>query len=457
MKKTKKILFAVILLLFAVLPQHIKAEDFASDEEGWRNKCSTSQGNKANEDACRRFTAYWQDKQKKLESDLNSLQSQVDSVKNDISKVSSVIQDLAKQLDTFNQNIAINEANIKTIEAQIKILDTSIAKKQKEIDKRDNIIKGRMVSEQSTLGTNMDVEIIMGSKDIVDMIRRVEGLQKITESDQREIDIIKKEKAKLDLDKREQKRLEKDAEDKKAENIKNRDAVDTVKKQQEEVLNTYRQQEADLAEKKRSVQTNINTIKNNIIPSINPDSTFTNAGFIKPVQSGYESAGTWYYPGGGVHLGMDMATSIGTPLYAPASGVVLYANNPVSSNSGYLENWSGYPQGGGNTIQMLTQVNGTTYALSFFHLSQEGFAVQPGSQVTAGQRMALTGNSGNSTGPHCHMEIINLGSMSISDAVNRFQRTADFAWGDGWGTGALNNVCSVKGPPCRERPENFYL
>ena len=58
-----------------------------------------------------------------------------------------------------------------------------IKKKQKDIDQRNKIITDRMLDEQAVTGTNMDVEVIMGSKDLVDMIRKVDGLQRITDSD----------------------------------------------------------------------------------------------------------------------------------------------------------------------------------------------------------------------------------------------------------------------------------
>ena len=50
----------------------------------------------------------------------------------------------------------------------------------------------------------MELEIIMGANDLVDMLRKIDGLAKITESDKKEIEIIKEEQAKLKLDKSEQ-------------------------------------------------------------------------------------------------------------------------------------------------------------------------------------------------------------------------------------------------------------
>lgn len=86
------------------------------------------------------------------------------------------------------------------------------------------------------------------------------------------------------------------------------------------------------------------------------------SGLMMPVR-GVLSAGTWAYPGGGLHLGMDIAASMYSPLYAPANGVILYAANPVQDGGGYLGNWVGWPFGGGNTIAMICQSGGSLYGV----------------------------------------------------------------------------------------------
>ena len=58
------------------------------------------------------------------------------------------------------------------------------------------------------------------------------------------------------------------------------------------------------------------------------------------------------------------------------------------------------------------------------------------------------------TDPLRDIEIINLGSMSISEAASQFASTADFAWGCGWSSPSTG--CDSKGStPCRERPETL--
>lgn len=450
-------------LLFLMPPQHnsvLYTANFEGNEEAWLNKCSVAQETEAAAQQCAAFKEYYAGLSSSLEGEVSSLNKKIASIQSNIEEITSVMKQLQSVIDQLDKKIKINEANIRTIEGQIVKLNGEIKKKQKDIDQRNKIITDRMLDEQAVTGTNVDVEVIMGSKDLVDMIRKVDGLQRITDSDQIEIKKLQKDKTELDHQKSEKNRLKADIEAKKAENEKDKKETENVQKQKKELLKEYRKQEAELNEKMRSTQVNIESIQNNMIninTSVAGKLDFSgNGALMMPVRGGSVSAGTWYYPGGGVHLGLDMAAPIGTQIVAPADGIILYANNPVPTNGGYLGNWSGYPAGGGNSIHMLTQAGGTTYAISFFHMSNEGFAVSAGTQVKKGQLLGLTGNSGNTSGPHCHIEVINLGNMSISSAISQFRSSADFAWGCGWGNGALSRTCGASGAPCREKPENIF-
>lgn len=166
--------------------------------------------------------------------------------------------------------------------------------------------------------------------------------------------------------------------------------------------------------------------------------------------SGPISAGTWSYPGGGMHLGMDLAVGMYTPLRAPADGVILYASAPVSSNCGYLGNTCGWPYGGGNTLCMLAVTDDQLYAVSLCHLSND-IRVSAGMRVSQGDVLALSGNSGNSSGPHTHIEVFAL-RTDLQSAASYFKNNgADFSFGCGWSAPA---TCS--GIACRIRPESVF-
>lgn len=89
---------------------------------------------------------------------------------------------------------------------------------------------------------------------------------------------------------------------------------------------------------------------------------------------------------GTFHWGLDIAVDEGTPVLAAASGWV--------EEAGWKNDAYGY-------AVMLDHSNGreTLYG----HASK--VAVQPGEWVEAGQVIAYSGSTGNSTGPHVHFEI----------------------------------------------------
>lgn len=151
-------------------------------------------------------------------------------------------------------------------------------------------------------------------------------------------------------------------------------------------------------------------------------------------------------------MGMDFSTgsTTGIPVVAPANGIIIHTYQ--GCGYGALNNWCGIPAGGGNNVALLTRVNGVVYAMPFYHLSS--VAVSVGKRVNQGQVMGYSGSSGNSFGPHCHVEIIRVGSMTMTAALNQFNRTGDLTFGTGWNADAPNACGSA---PCREKPENYWL
>jgi murein DD-endopeptidase MepM/ murein hydrolase activator NlpD len=85
------------------------------------------------------------------------------------------------------------------------------------------------------------------------------------------------------------------------------------------------------------------------------------------------------------HGGLDFCGQIGTPLYAPAAGKVVYTGSTVvRGNVTVIDHgWGVY----------------TAYG----HQSQ--ILVKPGDVVTAGQEIGLGGATGRTTGPHLHFEV----------------------------------------------------
>ena len=107
------------------------------------------------------------------------------------------------------------------------------------------------------------------------------------------------------------------------------------------------------------------------------------AGLIWPVLGPVTSAfgPRW----GRMHEGIDIAAPSGTPIRAAASGTVIYA--------GWL--------GGYGNLVVLDHGNG----LSTAYAHQSSIAAGNGQFVTQGQVIGYVGSTGNSTGPHLHLEV----------------------------------------------------
>lgn len=88
---------------------------------------------------------------------------------------------------------------------------------------------------------------------------------------------------------------------------------------------------------------------------------------------------------GRTHTGIDIAASSGTEIRAADTGVVSFAGDKGSY---------------GNLVKVNHQNGYETY---YAHCSK--ILVLKGQIVEKGQRIALVGSTGNSTGPHCHFEV----------------------------------------------------
>jgi murein DD-endopeptidase MepM/ murein hydrolase activator NlpD len=114
----------------------------------------------------------------------------------------------------------------------------------------------------------------------------------------------------------------------------------------------------------------------------------------RPVNTGYISSGFGervdpFTGGEEFHAGIDFAAPEGTPIHAVAAGIVT---------------WAGVRGGYGNMVQI---DHGNGYATRYAHAAK--VLVHVGETVNRGDVIALLGNTGRSTGPHVHFEVLKNG------------------------------------------------
>ena len=127
------------------------------------------------------------------------------------------------------------------------------------------------------------------------------------------------------------------------------------------------------------------------VPKIIKRGTKVPPTYIKPISGGRKTSGFGKRkaPKKGAstyHKGVDWATPVGTSVYASCGGTVEKA---------------GWGSGYGNVVYINHEDGRQT---RYGHLSK--VLVKPGQQVKQGDKIALSGNTGVSTGPHIHFEIL---------------------------------------------------
>lgn len=124
-------------------------------------------------------------------------------------------------------------------------------------------------------------------------------------------------------------------------------------------------------------------LKNNHIGAFNPRRAHPIFGYVRP------------------HEGIDLGGRVGDPVFATGNAVV---DLTESTNHGY-----------GKQILLDHEFG---YKTRYAHLSQ--ILVKPGERVQRGQLIGHLGNTGASTGPHLHYEVIHKGTPV--NPVNYFNR-----------------------------------
>lgn len=114
------------------------------------------------------------------------------------------------------------------------------------------------------------------------------------------------------------------------------------------------------------------------VPSLTPVEGWITSGF-GPRISPFTGERSW-------HRGLDVAAPIGTPIYAPADGVVIFSG----AKSSY-----------GNFVMI---AHGYGVVSRYGHNAQN--LVQAGQRIKRGDQVATVGMTGRTTGPHLHYEVV---------------------------------------------------
>lgn len=335
-----------------------------------------------------------------LEDQLADLQRQAEEQQAKTNEASAKVESVSERLRQIQEELRVATAEYKEVKGQLDSVEDKISDNTELLQKTEADLKIKNKKLQQRVrdiyinGQISYVDVLFGAKDFADLMTRMDVLKRIIKHDYDLIMKVKEEKAtventraQLEKDKAEAEVLVTDAQAKKAK-------VED-KESEQQVLLDQAVYDRDTSERMyEEIMAASQEVANMIRRSQMSSAGYSGApagagGMIWPISGPITSEFGWRtHPIFGTarfHSGLDIGGDYGMPIYAAASGTVIYA---------------GWISGYGNAV-IIDHGGGVTTLYGH----NDSLNVSEGENVAQGQVIAMCGSTGNSTGPHCHFEV----------------------------------------------------
>lgn len=343
------------------------------------------------------------DSQKKLDS----LSAQKKETEEYLVTLRSKITLLQDKIDNLESEKRAIQAEIDAIQTKITNTENEIIAAQKEIDAKQaefdesyetycQRLKAMYVS-----GAASNLEVLLTSTDMSAMLTRSQMIKSVAEKDSAVLDDLMKKMEEIEAKKQELEiKIKELGEDKANLETNKQDLQSRINE-----INTSKSELDQEAAECNALMKKLDSDSSEIREGMDTDrkrlqqleeenrraaiaaSTGSGSGQLRyPTDSRSISAGYPNYRSGGYHGGIDFSVSTGSNVYAAGSGTVILVKRLNYSYGHYV---------------MIDHGDG----LSTLYAHNSALYVEVGQQVSAGQVIAASGSTGNSTGPHCHFEV----------------------------------------------------
>ena len=335
-----------------------------------------------------------------LEDQLADLQRQAEEQQAKTNEASAKVESVSERLRQIQEELRVATAEYKEVKGQLDSVEDKSSDNTELLQKTEADLKVKNKKLQQRVrdiyinGQISYVDVLFGAKDFADLMTRMDVLKRIIKHDYDLIMKVREEKAtventraQLEKDKAEAEVLVADAQAKKAK-------VED-KESEQQVLLDQAIYDRDTSERMyEEIMAASQEVANMIRRSHMSSAGYSGApagagGMIWPISGPITSEFGWRtHPIFGTarfHSGLDIGGDYGMPIYAAASGTVIYA---------------GWISGYGNAV-IIDHGGGVTTLYGH----NDSLNVSEGENVAQGQVIAMCGSTGNSTGPHCHFEV----------------------------------------------------
>ena len=349
------------------------------------------------------------------QSDVDSLKSQKESANKELKEIQSQkstamdeVATITGQIQTLQDEITALQDKIDNLTYSINDKQLEIEEKEAEIKEKEELLKKRLVSMYIN-GKSSYLDILLGSGNYIEMLMNYDAVEEITNADTKLINqivekkqTIQAEKEQLESEKNEVNETKTEKDSKNAELLaikqKKDETVEKLtadEKEKQSVIDKFNAAiQSGEAEIRAAAEAARRSSGGGHANTGSIDNSSGSLGWPLDTYTARYSYITSYFgrraqPTAGAstnHGAIDIGVSY-QPVYAAESGSILTAQ---------------YVSGYGNFIMIWHQDRGELYTC-YGHLSE--FRVSAGMTVSRGQQIAVSGNTGISTGPHLHFEV----------------------------------------------------
>jgi murein DD-endopeptidase MepM/ murein hydrolase activator NlpD len=322
--------------------------------------------------------------------------------------------DLYEEMAILLDQVKLLDAELRTLTKGIEELLKQITSLEKHIGQKEGEVRKLLQQQQKETNNNIYLSMLLSAHSISDFVIKMGAVETINTAKQQYIGELQDDKMKL--------------EESKGQLDEKREQAEASKHEQEALI-----------EESKETLAKLNTLAGKMNDQIG-DIEMSQEEIRKQraiISGGVSSANGWYLPAATGwltctigcyydHIGNDFGMRVGTPVYAIADGTVIYTQRSTAT--------TGY----GTMITIAHNINGVPHISIYGHLSALG--VRVGMVVRGGERIGSSGNTGASTGPHLHVEIVHSTNVfanksfrrsHLVDALDVLPRPAR-GWSMGW-------------------------
>ena len=351
-----------------------------------------------------------------LQKELDANKAAIDSVRNEVEGYLNEIDELDAEIATYTEKLDGLQSQVDSINSQVEKYQNELQNSAQLYNSAEDVYTTRLRAIYEN-GIPSVFEILVSSNGIGDFFSRLNVYSSILEYDQSLIGNMKSQKEYVDYLKTNIEEGKLALEQLSYDVEKSTKELESAKAQKESKVNTLNLDEKKLLaskdiliEKKQKADEALAVEREKAIAQNGQHNGYFSDVFVWPTVSSRITCGFGGYVG---HYGTDIGVSIGTQVWAAASGKVIIASTVTTDPSGPytstgVKDHSFTPRtnyGYGNYVVIDNGLDSKGRRIYTYYAHLSSVAVSPGQTVAQGQIIGYSGNTGNSYGAHLHFEV----------------------------------------------------